>query len=475
MVERRAKIVCTIGPVSRDCLGDLIEAGMDVARLNFSHGTHAEHARVIADLRRLSAQVGRPVAILQDLQGPKIRTGLHADGPIELVAGQSFVITTEEIPGDARRVSTTYELLVRDVAEGDEILLSDGLLRLVVRGVRGADVECEVIDGGVLRERAGINLPGVELSVPSLTEKDRKDLAFGIAQGVDFVALSFVRRAGDIAELQEMLKGAEVTIGTVAKLEKPQALEDLDQILAVSDAVMVVRGDLGVELSPEQVPSAQKRIIRAAIQAGKPVITATQMLESMIEHPRPTRAETSDVANAVLDGTDAVMLFGETAVGQYPVEVVRMMDRIVRQSERDLDFLPEWRLGEDQRPLDFSDAIANAAGRVAAETQAAAIVAFTQSGFTAQLISKYRPAHPVFALTPHDRVRSRLCLSWGVYPLRIDFVNDTDAMIGKIDAILRDVELVQVGDNLVFLAGMPPTQQGTTNLLRLHRVGTTLT
>lgn len=475
MVERRAKIVCTIGPVSRDCLGDLIEAGMDVARLNFSHGTHAEHARVIADLRRLSAQVGRPVAILQDLQGPKIRTGLHADGPVELVAGQSFVITTEEIPGDARRVSTTYEPLVRDVAEGDEILLSDGLLRLIVRGVRGADVECEVIDGGVLRERAGINLPGVELSVPSLTEKDRQDLAFGIAQGVDFVALSFVRRAGDIAELQEILKGAEVTIGAVAKLEKPQALEDLDQILAVSDAVMVARGDLGVELSPEQVPSAQKRIIRAAIQAGKPVITATQMLESMIEHPRPTRAETSDVANAVLDGTDAVMLSGETAVGQYPVEVVRMMDRIVRQSERDLDFLPERRLNEDQRPLDFSDAIANAAGRVAVEIQAAAIVAFTQSGFTAQLISKYRPAHPVFALTPHDRVRSRLCLSWGVYPLRTDFVNDTDAMIGKIDAILRDAELVQMGDNLVFLAGMPPTQQGTTNLLRLHRVGTTLT
>ena len=475
MVERRAKIVCTIGPVSRDCLGVLIEAGMDVARLNFSHGTHAEHARVIADLRRLSAQVGRPVAILQDLQGPKIRTGLHADGPVELVAGQSFVITTEEIPGDARRVSTTYEPLVRDVAEGDEILLSDGLLRLVVRGVRGADVECEVIDGGVLRERAGINLPGVELSVPSLTEKDREDLAFGIAQGVDFVALSFVRRAGDIAELQEILKGAEVTIGAVAKLEKPQALEDLDQILAVSDAVMVARGDLGVELSPEQVPSAQKRIIRAAIQAGKPVITATQMLESMIEHPRPTRAETSDVANAVLDGTDAVMLSGETAVGQYPVEVVRMMDRIVRQSERDLDFLPERRLNEDQRPLDFSDAIANAAGRVAVEIQAAAIVAFTQSGFTAQLISKYRPAHPVFALTPHDRVRSRLCLSWGVYPLRTDFVNDTDAMIGKIDAILRDAELVQMGDNLVFLAGMPPTQQGTTNLLRLHRVGTTLT
>lgn len=473
MPERRAKIVCTIGPASRDRLGELIEAGMNVARLNFSHGEHAEHAGVVADIRRLSKELGRPVAILQDLQGPKIRTGQHADGPVRLEAGQTFTITTEEVVGDAQRVSTTYEPLPRDVKEGDEILLSDGLLRLVVRRVQGVEVECEVVNGGVLRERAGINLPGVELSVPSMTEKDREDLAFGIAQEVDYVALSFVRRAEDMAELQAILKQAPVPIGAVAKLEKPQAIEVLDEIIAVSDAVMVARGDLGVELSPERVPSIQKHIIRAAVQAGKPVITATQMLESMIENPRPTRAEASDVANAVLDGTDAVMLSGETAVGQYPVEVVEMMDRIVREAERDLEFSPAPRRTDDELPLSFPDAIADAAGRVAADIKAAAIVAFTQSGFTAQLISKYRPAHPVFAITARRRVLCRLCLNWGVYPRHADFVADTDAMVEKVDAMLREEGLVQTGDHLVILAGMPPTQQGTTNLLRLHKAGST--
>ena len=476
MVERRAKIVCTIGPASRNCLGELIEAGMNVARLNFSQGAHAEHAAVVADIRRLAKEMNRPVAILQDLQGPKIRIGHLADGSVTLVAGASFIITTAAIVGDAQRVATTYEPLPRDVGEGDEILLSDGLLRLVVRRVQGTEVECEVIDGGVLRERAGINLPGADLSVPSMTEKDREDLEFGMAQGVDFVALSFVRRAADIIELKEILQRADAPIGAVAKLEKPQAIEDLDAIIAATDVVMVARGDLGVELSPERVPAVQKRIIRAAVRAGKPVITATQMLESMIEHPRPTRAEASDVANAVFDGTDAVMLSGETAVGKYPVAVVKMMDRIVREAEREFEFSPDHRRRRsiDELPLSFPDAIADAAGRIADDIQAAAIVAFTQSGFTAQLISKYRPAHPVFAFTSHDRVLSRLCLNWGVYPRRTDFVADTDQMIEKIDAMLCDEGQVQVGDNLVILAGMPPTQQGTTNLLRLHRVGTAL-
>ncbi|MDP6699499.1 MAG: pyruvate kinase, partial [Candidatus Latescibacteria bacterium] len=290
MDPRRAKIVCTIGPASRDRLGELIAAGMDVARLNFSHGEHGELARIVADIRQLARDQGRTVAILQDLQGPKIRTGRHVDGPLQLAAGQTFTITTAEVAGTAQQVSTTYEPLPRDVAAGDEILLSDGLLRLVVQKVRGAEVVCEVVNGGVLRERAGINLPGVDLSVPSMTAKDRADLAFGIAQEVDYVALSFVRRAEDMTALQAILKQAPVPIAAVAKLEKPQAIEVLDDIIAVSDAVMVARGDLGVELSPERVPSVQKSIIRAAVQAGKPVITATQMLESMIENPRPTRA-----------------------------------------------------------------------------------------------------------------------------------------------------------------------------------------
>lgn len=472
MPERRAKIVCTIGPASSQRLGELIEAGMDVARLNFSHGAHSEHAEVVADIRRLSKEMNHPVAILQDLQGPKIRTGRYTDGPLALQTGQTFVITTDEIIGDVERVSTTYKSLPEDVDEGDEILLSDGLLRLVVRRIQGAEVECEVVDGGVLRERAGINLPGADLSVPSMTEKDREDLEFGIAQKVDYVALSFVRRADDIAELKALLRRADVPIGAVAKLEKPQAIQDLDAIIEATDVVMVARGDLGVELSPERVPAVQKRIIRAAVRAGKPVITATQMLESMIEHPRPTRAEASDVANAIFDGTDAVMLSGETAVGKYPVAVVQMMDRIVREAESELEFTPDHRRRRraEELPVDFPDAIADAAGRVAVDIQAAAIVAFTQTGFTAQLISKYRPTHPVFAFTSHDRVLCRLCLHWGIYPRRIDFVADTDQMITKIDKMLCAEGHVQAGDNLVILAGMPPTQQGTTNLLRLHQV-----
>ncbi len=472
MPERRAKIVCTIGPASSQRLGELIEAGMDVARLNFSHGAHSEHAEVVADIRRLSKEMKHPVAILQDLQGPKIRTGRYTDGPLTLQTGQTFVITTDEIIGDEERVSTTYKSLPEDVDEGDEILLSDGLLRLVVRRIQGAEVECEVVDGGVLRERAGINLPGADLSVPSMTEKDREDLEFGIAQKLDYVALSFVRRADDISELKALLRRADVPIGAVAKLEKPQAIQDLDAIIEATDVVMVARGDLGVELSPERVPAVQKRIIRAAVRAGKPVITATQMLESMIEHPRPTRAEASDVANAIFDGTDAVMLSGETAVGKHPVAVVQMMDRIVREAESELEFTPDHRRRRraEELPLDFPDAIADAAGRVAVDIQAAAIVAFTQTGFTAQLISKYRPTHPVFAFTSHDRVLCRLCLHWGIYPRRIDFVADTDQMITKIDKMLCAEGHVQAGDNLVILAGMPPTQQGTTNLLRLHQV-----
>ena len=330
---------------------------------------------------------------------------------------------------------------------------------------------CEVVNDGVLRERAGINLPGVDLSVPSMTAKDHVDLAFGIAQEVDYVALSFVRRAEDMAALQAILKQAPVPIAAVAKLEKPQAIEVLDDIIAVSDAVMVARGDLGVELSPERVPSVQKSIIRTAVRAGKPVITATQMLESMIENPRPTRAEASDVANAVLDGTDAVMLSGETAVGQYPVDAIQMMDRIVREAERGLQLSPERRRRGDELPLSSPDAIAEAAGRVAADTQAAAIIAFTQSGFTARLISKHRPIHPIFAFTTRTHVLRQLCLNWGVYPRYAEFVADTDEMVARVDATLREEGLVQQGDNLVILAGMPPTQQGTTNILRLHRVG----
>jgi pyruvate kinase len=471
---RRAKIVCTIGPASSDPqqLRALIEAGMNIARLNFSHGSHEDHAAVVADLRRIAEELGRPVGILQDLQGPKIRLGTLKDGSVELVQGQRFTLTIDEVEGTAERASTTYKALPSDVAAGDEILLSDGLLRLFVDEVSGHEVICTVADGGRLRQRAGINLPGAELSVPSMTEKDLVDLAFGVEQQVDFVALSFVRRAADIAALKKELARLGGDVVVVAKLEKPQAIEALDEIIAETDAVMVARGDLGVEMSPERVPFIQKQIIRACAVAGKPVITATQMLESMIENARPTRAEASDVANAVFDGTDAVMLSGETAMGAYPIEAVRMMDRIVREAERHGGLKTVRRRREaHELPLSFSDAIAEAAGQVAAETQAAAIIAFTQSGFTAHLIAKYRPETPIYAFTPNERVQRRLCLHWGIEPCMAEYVERTQQMIEVVDNLLLSEGHVQEGENLVFLAGMPSNRPGTTNMLRLHRAG----
>ena len=474
MSVRRAKIVCTIGPASRspEALRALVSAGMNVARINFSHGSHAEHAAVIADLRQISDELGTPLAILQDLQGPKIRLGTLQDGGVDLHSGARFTLTVDDIEGTAERASTSYKALPADVAPGDEILLSDGLLRLIVDEVFATEVACTVVDGGYLRQRAGINLPGAELSVPSMTEKDRADLAFGVSQGVDWVALSFVRSAADVDALKAELARLQADVGVVAKLEKPQAIESLEAIVDSADAIMVARGDLGVEMSPERVPFIQKTIIRACAAAGKPVITATQMLESMIENPRPTRAEASDVANAVFDGTDAVMLSGETAMGQYPIEAVQMMDRIVCEAERNVAAQPEHRRrARRAAPLSFSDAIAEAAGLVAADTQAAAIVAFTQSGFSAKLIAKSRPQTPIYAFTPNEDVQRRLCVHWGVEPRLSAYVERTQDMIEVVEERLVREEHVRVGDSLVFLAGMPSNRPGTTNTLRLHRVG----
>jgi pyruvate kinase len=390
---------------------------------------------------------------------------------VELVAGQRFVLTTAEIEGDDARASITYAALPEDVVEGDEILLSDGLLRLEVEKIQGCDVVCRVADGGRLRQRAGINLPGADLSVPSMTDKDLEDLAFGFEQQVDIVALSFVRRAADIVALKTQLRRLGSDAVVVAKLEKPQAIDALDEIMAEADAVMVARGDLGVEISPERVPFIQKTIIRAAAEAGKPVITATQMLESMIENPRPTRAEASDVANAIFDGTDAVMLSGETAMGQYPVQAVRMMNRIVCEAESHGGLHAERRRRDRSLPLEVPDAIAEAAGRVAFDTQATAIIAFTQSGFTAQLIAKYRPSTRIYAFTSNERVQRRLCLYWGVEPCLAEYVERTSEMIELVDGRLLSEGRVQEGDRLVFLAGMPSNRPGTTNMLHLHRAG----
>ena len=474
MTHRRAKIVCTIGPATRQPneLRSLLDAGMDVARLNFSHGSYDDHAGVIRELRRLSAELDRPIAILQDLQGPKIRIGDLANGPVTLEPGGTFAITTEEVPGDAARVSTDFGSLPDDMETGDQILLSDGLLRLEVRRTTATDVICAVADGGVLRGRAGMNLPGARLSTASLTEKDRRDLEFGLDQAVDYVALSFVRQASDILELQELIRGAGATTPVVAKLEKPEAIDCVDEILEVADAVMIARGDLGVELSPERVPFLQKTIIAKAVAYRVPVITATQMLESMIDKPRPTRAEASDVANAILDGTDAVMLSGETAVGRHPIQAVRMMDRIVREAELNsgASAAPPHRRADDD-PANFPDAVADSACRAADDVKAAAIVAFTQSGFTARLISKYRPPIPIYAYTQHEAVQRRLCLYWGVLPRLSEFIEETEAMIESVDGALQAEQVLRPGDTMVVLAGTPSTRQGTTNMLKLHRSG----
>ncbi|NKB69425.1 MAG: pyruvate kinase [Candidatus Latescibacteria bacterium] len=471
---RRAKIVATIGPASQapEQLQALIEAGMDVARLNFSHGSHADHTAVIGHIRRIGRALGRPVAILQDLQGPKIRLGELVGGTVELAVGAAFCLTTEEVEGDGQRAWVSYAALARDVQAGDEILLSDGLLRLRVEKVEAPQVYCRVVDGGRLRPRAGINLPGVALSVPALTDKDRDDLQFGMDQGVDFVALSFVRAAADIVHLKEIMATAGADIPVVAKIEKPEALAALDEILQAADGVMVARGDLGVEVSPERVPFVQKRIIQRAFRYKIPVITATQMLESMIEQPRPTRAEASDVANAVFDGTDAVMLSGETAIGVNPVGVVQMMDRIVRAAESDMTYhrgRPE--NDHQETPASFPDAVAEAACSVAVDIGARAIIAFTQSGFTARLISKYRPPVPIISITSSALLEPRLCLFWGVAPKCIELVDQVDELIGRVEAQLLDAGAVATGDALVILAGSPMGQTGTTNLMKLHRVG----
>ena len=473
--NRRAKIVATIGPASSgpEALRALLEAGVDVTRLNFSHGSHEDHRQVFADVRRIASELGRPVAILQDLQGPKIRIGTLTGGSVYLEAGAPVTLTTAPAPGDAGRISTPYDELPGVVSTGDDILLSDGLIRLRVVNIDGVDVTCEVVEGGILRERAGMNLPGTGGNAPALTEKDVADLAFGLALGVDYVALSFVRRAADVLDLKARIRAAGSQAAVIAKLEKPQAIDDLDAILEAADAVMIARGDLGVELSPERVPFLQKEIIRRAAEMKVPVITATQMLESMIDHPRPTRAEASDVANAILDGTDAVMLSGETAIGHNPAQVVRMMHRIVVEAETHAPYLLH--LGRRRRSQDdassFDDAVAEAACGAAADIKARAIVAFTQSGFTARVISKFRPQTPILAFTPHEQVFRQLALFWSVQPHLCEFVEDTHLMIAAVDARLLEECLVDVGDALVFLAGAPAMATGTTNLMKLHVSG----
>lgn len=471
---KKAKIVSTLGPASssEDMLEQLIAAGVDVFRLNFSHGTQDDHAALVERIRSVGRKMSRPVAILQDLQGPKIRVGKLEEEPILLSAGERLTITTRDVPGDRTLVPTTYEGLPKDVKPADRVLLDDGNIELVAREVYGTDVVCEVVVGGNLKSNKGINLPGVRVSAPSLTTKDRADLDLGIALDVDYIALSFVREPDDVREVQHIISKAGKDIPVIAKLERSEAVDRLDEILQVAGGVMVARGDLGVEVSPEEVPVLQKQIISAANQAGVLVITATQMLESMTDNPRPTRAEASDVANAIFDGTDAVMLSGETAVGKYPVRTVQMMSRIIETAEASMKTeLPILTSHSDVGSLSFPDAIGQAAAAVSAGVPTKAIVAFTQSGSTARLISKRRPRTPIIAFTPSERIWRQLCLCWGTEPRLIDQIEQTDRMVSEVEARLLVEGNVRVGDTLVILAGAPITAKAETNLLKLHRVG----
>jgi pyruvate kinase len=471
---RRAKIVATLGPScsTATTFRQLVRAGLDVARLNFSHGTHAQKTELIQMIRAVSREEKKPICILADLQGPKIRTGkLQDNKPVHLTAGNRLTITPREIHGNAEIVGTTFKTLAENLEPGSRILLSDGLIELRVESLSDGDVVSEIINGGMLGENKGINLPGIPVKVPSLTEKDEEDLVFAIGQGVDAIAVSFVRTADDIRHVKGRLEALKSDAWIVAKLEKPQAIEHLDSILEVADVIMVARGDLGVEVPPEKVPALQKFIIRRAAEYRKPVITATQMLESMIENPRPTRAEASDVANAVYDGTDAVMLSGETAAGKYPVEAVAMMAKIVNETEHQIRIDPRPALGHAPSVrLSIAETICECMAHAADDLDVAAIAIFTETGSTARLLSKYHPEPPIFALSPFETVINRCMLLWGVYPLLCDRFRDTDKLVDMAEVILESRGHVNRSQIVGIVAGTR-TKSGATNFMRLHMVG----
>jgi len=485
---RRTKIVATIGPAtwSAERLDELFAEGLDVVRINFSHAAHDDARRVIRHTRDASEKLGRSIAVLGDLQGPKIRTGkLAGGGPVVLVPGHECTITTEPILGTAQRLSTTYSHLPQDVRPGDRILLADGTKVLQVLDKSNTEVRCRVIVGGPLAERQGINLPGVRVSAPSLTEKDQADLEFCLGEGVDYVALSFVRAAADLVELRRRIRERGHDVPIVAKIEKPEALEQIGDIVQATDVIMVARGDLGVEMPAEQVPLEQKKLIALCNALGKPVITATEMLQSMVSNPRPTRAEASDVANAIFDGTDAVMLSAETSIGKYPVDAVKTMARIAvavedasfQQSCRD-GGRPEWRPRYDLGVTDAAAvqetsveaAAADAAVSAARELKAAAIVAFTISGSTAMKIAKRRPASPIYAITPSRDTYRRLALVWGVRPVLSAIGTQTDHILLAGEDVLLKGGMLQRGDTAVLVSGAMPVR-GATNFVKIRRLG----
>ena len=470
----KTKIICTIGPASRspEILEKLIEAGMNVCRLNFSHGTHQEHAELIRDIRAVAGRLGAPVAILQDLAGPKIRTGkIGADkmgtGEVMLREGQKFVLTSREVPGDEGEVGLTYPDLPHNVRAGDTILLADGAMELKVGSVTDTDVHCLVVHGGVLTSNKGINLPDRSINAPILSEKDRADLEFGLAQGVDLIALSFVRTAHDVETVQKIIREAVKDTPLIAKIEKFEALDNIDEIIAASDGIMVARGDLGVEIPLDRVPSAQKMIIRRTNAADKPVITATQMLASMVGNPRPTRAEVTDVANAIYDGTDAIMLSEETAIGAHPVQAVRVMTKVAADTEAHFDYEGWSRRFEQGHTLSFKNAVAHAAVEMARDIDAAAIITCTKSGGTTRLVAMYRPAQVLLSMTPRPGTAARLALTFGAVPILIDEVDSAEELERTVIAQALQGGHVKPGQPVVITAGIPFRVEGTTNMIKV--------
>ncbi|NIK69900.1 MULTISPECIES: pyruvate kinase [unclassified Paenibacillus] len=471
---RKAKIVCTIGPSSESLENTkkLIKAGMNVARLNFSHGDFEEHGNRIKNIGIANKELGTNVAILLDTKGPEIRLGKLKEEPIELVAGERVALTTEEILGDIHRVPITYNNLPNDVSVGSTILIDDGLIGLTVEEVQGTEIICRINNSGQIKSKKGVNVPGVAISLPGITEKDANDIIFGIEMGIDFVAASFVRKASDVLEIRELLERHNAShIQIISKIENQQGVDNLDEILEVSDGLMVARGDLGVEIPAEEVPLVQKTMIEKCNRAGKPVITATQMLDSMQRNPRPTRAEASDVANAIFDGTDAIMLSGETAAGKYPVEAVTTMSRIAERAEAALEYREIFTKQANAQQTSVTEAISQAVAVSALDLNAAAIVTSTQSGFTARMVSKYRPKAPIIAVTNDEKVMRRLALIWGVKPVLGEIAETTDAMFENAVDGARSTGLISLGDTIVITAGVPVGRAGTTNLIKIHHVG----
>ncbi len=471
---RKTKIVCTIGPVSesKEMLKQLMQAGMNVARLNFSHGDFEEHGNRIKNIREACKELNRTCAILLDTKGPEIRTGVLKEEPIELVQDETIILTTEDILGDKHRISVTYEGLPNDVQPGSTILIDDGLIGLKVLSVNGTEIECTIVNGGTIKSKKGVNVPGVKISLPGITEKDANDIKFGIEMGVDFIAASFVRKASDVLEIRDLLDQHEAShIQIISKIENQEGVDNLDEILKASDGLMVARGDLGVEIPAEEVPLVQKRMIQKCNLAGKPVITATQMLDSMQRNPRPTRAEASDVANAIFDGTDAIMLSGETAAGKYPREAVETMSRIAEKAESALPYREIFLKQSNLQQTTVTEAISQAVANSALDLNAKAIVTSTESGYTSRMVSKYRPKAPIIAVTPKESVMRRLSLTWGVIPVKGEDATNTDELFRyAIDSAMK-TNFIQSGDLIVITAGVPVGRSGTTNLIRIHHVG----